>query len=629
MSEFIQDGILVSWSELILIVGMRGGKSFAGAHVGGYLEHMAAALGIEKPGTLQQMLGQEKSEWFEINFAASTEKQAEKTIYMKYRQMRRSSPWLNRYMNWVKEKEQQQIGVRDPWKYSVSQDEIKDGYLQLSINRVPSDSSGIAGATRLGAFLDEWARLIDAEGPRSASELYRVLNAGLRTVRTAVTLNKGIPFFFGMMAAITSTVADDDPAMQALEKAVNGVTKRTFPMHKATWEFNPFQPREAFDEEYERDPVAAERDFGANPPAAITPFITDIGRFWKAIDWNKKPIASFGITHPTDARGREYVGVNLEHCELDHVNKYTIFGDAGLSVDTFSLACGHPVWIPLESIAEGLDGEPLDVESFVDTSGRIPPPNVGGVVWPEQLGTVLRPDRGGDRAIIQKLQYERARMLQHGVSTPITGPTYPHTNEVLCTAVDFCVRIIPEPGRNVWFDSILDLVKGLSTQIKLQTACFDRWNSVSTIQSIRDMGIESYSVTLNMNDFLQFRNMTYNGRVFLLPPDEEDKVYLRDGKLKIMKNQELMSPHGVAVVELLKLSRSKDLKKVYNVNKGKVRGRDSDDIARCIMGLHTVIQGSEVDKAGNIQRKREIRERLSSAENPMSGNIFVAGRVNK
>jgi hypothetical protein len=250
------------------------------------------------------------------------------------------------------------------------------------------------------------------------------------------------------------------------------------------------------------------------------------------------------------------------------------------------------------------------------------------VVWPEDIGVLIRPDRGGDAKLMSRVHQERMRMLNYESSTPASGSPYEHRGEVLCTEVDFCVRIIPQNNRNVWFDSIIDIIEKLRKKIRIATICFDRWNSVSTIQQIRSMGIQSYEVSLKVpDDFLKFRDMVYNGRVFMLPPDENDKLNVDDnGKLLIGSSQESMSGHGVALVELLKLSRSPDLKKIYNVNKGKVRGRDSDDIARCVIGLHHIIQNSVVDNTTNVKGKREIRKRLQANENPISGSVYTSNK---
>jgi hypothetical protein len=113
----------------------------------------------------------------------------------------------------------------------------------------------------------------------------------------------------------------------------------------------------------------------------------------------------------------------------------------------------------------------------------------------------------------------------------------------------------------------------------------------------------------------------------MLPPQEDDRVTVTDsGNLIIGSQQETMSGEGIALVELMKLSRSPDLKKIYNPNKGRVRGKDSDDMAHCIVGLNTIIQNSIVDDLANTKKKKSVRKRLNATENPMSGTIFKGKR---
>jgi len=49
-------------------------------------------------------------------------------------------------------------------------------------------------------------------------------------------------------------------------------------------------------------------------------------------------------------------------------------------------------------------------------------------------------------------------------------------------------------------------------------------------------------------------------------------------------------------------------------------------VARCIIGVHRLVQGSTTDpKAKNIN-KHQTLQRLRSMENPMSGQVFKSGR---
>ena len=616
--ELIKDRKLTFYNEAIVIAGMRSGKSFLGAHIGGYQEHMLTALGMVGRSSLQDMFRQEKSEWFEVTFAASTATQAQQTIFAKYREMRNNSPWLNRYVRWVMEAENNQLGYgKERWAYKANDDAILDGWNKIRYNRIASDSRGIAGKTRIFASIDEWARLIDTESSRSSTELYRVLNQSLRTIRSAVSLLE-LPYMFGMMANVTSPIALDDPAMLKYAQAASGELKKTFYWKGATWEFNPFQPREEFAEEYAKDFVGSDRDYGANPPNAATPYIMDPVRFWKSIDHDAKPMATFRYMESTDATGKDYIGAELEHCGLDHINNHYLFVDAGLTWDAFSLVSAHPEWIPETYVREMSEANRLTVEEgFVsvydsDNYQRVSRDN--GFILPNTAESIIR----------TRESEELGRLNAREGANSLSGQPYEHMNEVLCTVIDFAFRIVPTQTREIWFDSIIKIVRKLKTRIRIAAVCFDQWNSEPSIQQIRSMGIQSYKVRLNPENFMSYLNLAYTGRVRMLPAAVTDRVAVKEsGGLILGTLQEEMTGEGIALVELLKLSRSPDLRKFTNDSKGVTRGRDSDDVARCIIGANYLVQNSIVDDTQNTQKKkRTLKKRLAATENIMGGGFY-------
>jgi hypothetical protein len=619
--EFFIDRILNPYNEMIVIAGMRSGKSFLGAHIGGYFEHFLITRGVRGRGYLQRMLKQEKSEWFEVTFAASTAEQAQQTIYAKYREMRHNSPWVNRYMTWVQQKEREQIGQKDKWAYRVNDDAILDGYLMVRFNRTASDSAGIAGKTRIMASIDEWARLVNTEGTRSAQELYRVLNQSLKTVRAAQEMN-GLPSFLGMMINVTSPISQDDPAMVTYAQATAGTARKIYAWKGATWEFNPQMPRHLFDEEFAKDPVGASRDFGASPPNAEMPFVDDPLRFWSSIDWKRNPAATFESTELSDATGKQYVGLELKEAALDHVNTHYLFGDAGLNFDSFALVCAHPKWVSSKDL-EDTEGEGGLLLPLSGGRGRVEPFDPLDVVYAEDMGTFMGGDfaMGGDGAMIIDAQEQRRRAVQAWQTTPAMAAPYDHKGEMLCTVIDFAVRIVPTQGRDIWFNSIVSIIEQLRKRIRIAGVGFDHWSSIATIQQIRSMGILSQQVALKAEHFMGFLRMAYNSRVSLLPPSPEDMVGLSEkGNLIIGVPQEQMEGRSVALVEMLKLSRSPDLRKFFNPNKGKVRGRDSDDLARCYIGVHFLIQNSIVDET-DTKKKRARRKRQLATDTPLVGTV--------
>jgi len=627
--ELIRDRMFIPYNEMIVLAGMRSGKSYLGAHIGGYYEHFLSTRAMFGHGYLQRMLKQAAAEWFEVTFAASTATQAAQTIYAKYREMRKGSPWVQRYVSWVRGFEERQPAGSDMWTYRTNDDAVLDGWAKVRYNRIASDSRGVAGRTRIAASIDEWARLSDTEGTRSATELYRVLNQSLKTIRAAVDLND-LPAFMGLMINVTSPISQDDPAMETYNKASDGSLKRTYAWKGPTWEFNPQMPREVFDEEYVKDPVAAERDFGANPPNAESPFVDDPKRFWKSVDFERKPIATFQSTYLTDPTGKDYVGSELAHCALDHTNTYYIFGDAGLTWDSFALVCAHPEWIDASefSNAEVLDENGVPVKKPQQSppgAGRVEPSTGWDVVFAEQMGSFMGANIpvGADGAMIKESQANRRRAMT-AMDVQNTGRIpYDHMGEMLCTVVDFALRIVPTVDRDIWFNSVVDVVESLQKKIRIGGVAFDHWNSESTIQQLRTMGILARKVTLKTEHFMGFLRMSYNGRVKLLPPDQRDTVGLTDtGALVIGTPQEEMQPSSVALVELLKLTRSPDLRKFYNPKKGQIRGKDSDDLARCYVGAHHLVQDSIVDEMANQKRRMSIRKRQIATDSGSVGQVY-------
>jgi hypothetical protein len=617
--ELVYDGMFPPYNEMIILAGMRSGKSYLGAHIGGYFEHMLSAWGMKGKGSLQKMLKQAKSEWFEVTFAASTATQAQETIYAKYREMRNDSPWIKRYMTWVKAAEKRQVsGGSDKWAYKSNEDSIKDGWLQVRFNRIASDAAGIAGKTRIMGSIDEWARLINSDGTRSALELYRVLNQSLKTVRAAVNLNE-LPLFLGMMINVTSPIAQDDPAMLTYNAARDGETKKCYGWKGPTWEFNPFMPRSEFDEEYAKDEVGAERDFGANPPLAATPYIEDPQRFWQCIDWSRRPTVQYSYEYKTDATNMEYVSAEVSDCHVDPINKHYIFADAGVRWDSFSLVIARPKWVQMEpSLSKISSSDPNNVASVLREIRQEQEIPDGFMRVPGSSD-----NRGGMIAIPGSL----ADMQRNKDLSPLNNLDASQSDAMLVTEIVSAFRIVPEKGREIWFESIIDIIATLKQRIHIVDFGCDNWNSVSTIQAIRNMGIPAQEVTLRIDDFMAFKNLAYNNRISMLPPDESDHLKLSaNGQLSIGTAQPDMSGEGIALVELLKLSRSEDLKKVFNERKGTVRGQDSDDVARCIIGANRLVQGAVVDPKAQNRTRHQTLQRLKSMENSMSGQVVRFNR---
>lgn len=200
---------------------------------------------------------------------------------------------------------------------------------------------------------------------------------------------------------------------------------------------------------------------------------------------------------------------------------------------------------------------------------------------------------------------------------------------ILLTVYDWVLRILPQekPKRTVWFESVVEIVKQLKENFKISRVTFDRWNSSSLIQSIRATGVPADQESITAADFVSFKAESYMGRIKLLPPEPEDRMSFDDhGALKLGTTPDKLSPQGVAIYELVKLSRSPDLKRVFNPNKGKRRGYDSDDVAQVVVGVHKQIQLAMSDDPTKMGRKDRLRREQAGAEQWGGGAAVPAMR---
>lgn len=342
-AQFIEDGMMMGYHTLHGIVGMRAGKSAALALVGTYVEHIMLAIAHGYDGGLQSYLGTQPGDQFDITYVASTDVQSKDTIWAKYRGFRRMSPWFQRYVPWIKTQEalQQTPEGMQRWEYDENDKSIKNECIRVIINSLNSNSGGLVGRTRLGAFIDEVCRMKQTDSSMGAAEVYRGLEASCHTVRTRVETYGLLPWL-GMVGSISSPVSAEDKGMKLLEDAKR--VKRMYTFHLPTWKFNPFEPREKFDDDFRKDPMGAERDFGANPPMAASPLIDDPLRFRDcAIAHDLQPTATFEEYEFDDEVGHKYKAIKLVKADLirNGAPRYVAV-DAGRSFDAFAVACAHP-----------------------------------------------------------------------------------------------------------------------------------------------------------------------------------------------------------------------------------------------------------------------------------------------
>lgn len=346
--EFVQDGLFKDFNQLHGVVGMRAGKTATVSIIASYFEHRIYNFHYSTKGGISQYLHQMPNQPFEVAFIASSDVQSQDTIWAHFLARRLQSPWLQRYIQWIKKVEKltpKLQGVKQV-QYEEKDKEIENPHLNLQFVSLNSNSSGMAGRTRIIAGIDELSRFQNTDSRLSADEAYRVLENSLTTVRSMVEYYPGqLPGWMGSMISISSPISIEDKSMRLLKQAPE--LKRMYSFHYPTWKYNPFVPREStiIKDAYIKDALGAERDYGANPPNANNPLIDDMGLFKRlAVDVNLKPTAEIEYYIKTDAIGTRYRAARCPTAVLKtDAERYIVF-DAGLTFDTFGGACAHGEW---------------------------------------------------------------------------------------------------------------------------------------------------------------------------------------------------------------------------------------------------------------------------------------------
>lgn len=193
-------------------------------------------------------------------------------------------------------------------------------------------------------------------------EVYRPLNNSLKTIRNAskkLRINSGlfnIPTAYAVNISSPSTSRDKIMRLlHASEKA-----KSMYGFHYATWEMNPEYTREDFNEEFQVDPIGAQRDFGAAPPLTDSPFISEPQVLLENTRPSKKNILVYSTLFLKTKSGASYVGATLDKI-INPKCPVVVCLDAGYSRNAFGVSVISYNSVSAKAIIEGvLEVKPVD-----------------------------------------------------------------------------------------------------------------------------------------------------------------------------------------------------------------------------------------------------------------------------
>ena len=330
-------------NTMIGVVGMRSGKSMCTAMIcAAYLHEMLCL------DDLQKRYGVAKAQIFDGSFAAVAGMQASETVWGQFRGLYANSPWYQGYKSLLMDTEIADPSARRGDLYWETDNMIWWKEKKLRLRAVTSNASTQAGRTRMFAVIDELSRFDAGASKQGATEVYRALDNSLLTLRVGADAARkaGSLIPDGMMICISSPIFSDDKSMRMLKDALKD--NKMYSFHKATWDFNPNITKEAFSSLYEKDPVAADRDFGANPPGAENPFIKDtniidmcINKHVKSVFTLKEEFFDRVIKIDIKEITYKFLKVQILNNKMSPMVRYHIHCDPGETGDSFCVAVGH------------------------------------------------------------------------------------------------------------------------------------------------------------------------------------------------------------------------------------------------------------------------------------------------
>ncbi len=307
------------YRELVLVAGMRGGKTILAAIIGLWEADAAAALG--NPAEYYGLAPGQKL--FVVNVAKS-EDQAKDTVFAAMEGFVENSPYY-----------QQLIEAKKFVKKKENEYQYPDAKVILWSSH--SNSGSLVGRTAKCVIFDELARFQDSKtGVYSGKMVYDSLGRAVMTLKE-----------HGKKVSISSPLFEDDIIMSLYKKGMEGKLPGTLVFKLATWELNPTLTREDLEPDFVKDPETAQRDFGADPPATDNPYFQFPERIDKCVVENPPPctVEQEITTRMIRDTGelKEYVSLRLSDLNFDPEQVYYAFGDAATESDSYALAIGHGI----------------------------------------------------------------------------------------------------------------------------------------------------------------------------------------------------------------------------------------------------------------------------------------------
>lgn len=323
------------YSEIAVAAGQRSGKSAVVAMLAAYILHRM--LKLQNPN---EVYGLARSNVFHGTFVALTYAQAKDTLWDPFYGNLLESPWFQGYHALLHE-HHERTGEE---LAKLNDTFVSYKHRRLVIYPAGPDKRTLRGRTRFLAGIDEigwFDNSADTSKVKmSANEVYIALERSLLTVRAAAQnlWERGfteIPTGYFLNVSSPSSVRDK--VMELVRKAQG--SRKILGLIRPTWEMNPNVTKKHLAEEFKADPVAAMRDYGAQPPLSSNAFLTS-GLVTGVIG---EKINGIVLQHKNKTSKKS--GETMRYASISKVrrsNKPSCLAlDAGYVNNSFAFAVGH------------------------------------------------------------------------------------------------------------------------------------------------------------------------------------------------------------------------------------------------------------------------------------------------
>ena len=338
-SEFVRSGEMPFYQELAVCAGQRSGKSAAtGGMLTPYMTHRI--LKMQKPNDVYGIAG---STMLHGTFCALTYAQAKETLWEFYYGTLIESEWFKNYHAMLRFYEnrfgQQLLKFNDTFVV----------YRPRSLMFYPAgpDKRVLRGRTRIFAGIDEIGYFDNEAGSNkvktSARHVYDALDASLLTIRGSaeILIESGFDdILTGYSMNVSSPSSQRDKICELVRQAEG--SESMYGVHRPTWEVNPTIPRNSkvVMDAYKRNPVDAEKNFGASPPLSANPFISNEDWVIQAHSKKKNRIKLKDVIKNRKKKGTATKWAEV--LKISRIGKASMLCiDAGYSNNSFAIAVGH------------------------------------------------------------------------------------------------------------------------------------------------------------------------------------------------------------------------------------------------------------------------------------------------